>query len=275
MTDAQLADLSNTLLVVAILAYTVAMFGYAIEFAFGRKGVVAAKAAVPAKRVLVGAGGPAEDAPVSPAPPVAPAPTGSRAAWFGRFGVVAAIVGALAQLGCLAGRGLAAGRVPWGNMYEFVSVACVVGTITWLVISARRPVRYLGMFVMLPVVLLLGLAGTVLYVDAGPLMPALNSYWLWIHVSTASISVGIYLIGGVLSVLYLLRDGYDRRIEAGRPATAPGFPFGVGRHLPAAGGLERMTFRLHAFGFPIWTFAIICGAIWAEAAWSRYWGWDP
>jgi len=280
MTDAQLADLSNTLLVVAIVTYTLAMFGYAIEFAFGRKGVVAARAAAPAqrKRVLVGAGGPAQDVPVSPAGPVAPsepAPTAGRAAWFGRFGVLAAVVGALAQLGCLTARGLAAGRVPWGNMYEFVSVACVVGTITWLVVSARRPVRYLGMFVMLPVVLLLGLAGTVLYVDAGPLMPALNSYWLWIHVSTASISVGIFLIGGVLSVLYLLREGYDRRIAAGRPANAPGFPFGVGRHLPAAAGLERMTFRLHAFGFPIWTFAIICGAIWAEAAWSRYWGWDP
>ncbi|MFI5958281.1 c-type cytochrome biogenesis protein CcsB [Cryptosporangium sp. NPDC051539] len=279
MTDAQLADLSNTLLVVAILAYTIAMFGYAVEFAFGRKGLVAARAATPAQRnrVLVGAGGPASDAPVSPArPAVAPVPSpGGRAAWFGRAAVVAAVLGALAQLGCLASRGIAAGRVPWGNMYEFVSVACVVGTITWLVVSARRPVRYLGMFVMLPVVLLLGLAGTVLYVDAGPLMPALNSYWLWIHVSTASISVGIYLVGGVMSVLYLLRDGYDRRVAAGRPANAPGFPFGVGRHLPGADGLERLTFRLHAFGFPIWTFAIICGAIWAEAAWSRYWGWDP
>ncbi|TQS39759.1 c-type cytochrome biogenesis protein CcsB [Cryptosporangium phraense] len=265
------------------------MFGYAIEFAFGRRGLVAARAATPAQRtrVLVGAGGPSGDAPVSPAGPVGAAAgtgtgagggapiTGGRAAWFGRFAVAAAVLGALAQIGCLAARGIAAGRVPWGNMYEFVSVACVVGTITWLVVSARRPVRYLGMFVMLPVVLLLGLAGTVLYVDAGPLMPALNSYWLWIHVSAASISVGIYLTAGVIAILYLLREGYDRRIAAGRPAKSPGFPFGVGRHLPAADGLERLSFRLHAFGFPIWTFAIICGAIWAEAAWSRYWGWDP
>ena len=274
--NTQLADLSNTLLVVAILAYTLAMFGYAIEYAFGRRGAVAARAVTHERsRVLVGAGGPPSVA-ECPAPAAAvPGPTTGRAAWFGRFGVGLAALGVLAQIGCLALRGFAAHRVPWGNMYEFVSVACMIGTSTWLVISARRPVRYLGMFVMLPVVLLMGLAGTVLYVDAGPLMPALNSYWLWIHVSTASISVGIFLVGGVMAVLYLLRDGYERRIAAGRPATSPGFPFGVGRHLPGSAGLERLTFRVHAFAFPIWTFAIICGAIWAEAAWSRYWGWDP
>jgi cytochrome c-type biogenesis protein CcsB len=279
--NTQLADTSNTLLVVAIVAYTSAMFGYAIEYAFGRRGLVAAKAAPARSRVLVGAGAPATEdpAPVSPPPAGAITPVGGqtrgRATWFGRFGVAAAYLGVFAQIGCLATRGFAAHRVPWGNMYEFVSVACLIGTVTWLVVSARRPVRYLGMFVMFPVVILLGLAGTVLYVDAGPLMPALNSYWLWIHVSAASTSVGIFMIGGVTAVLYLLRDGYERRVAAGRPANNPGFPFGVGRHLPASDGLERLSFRIHAFGFPIWTFAIICGAIWAEAAWSRYWGWDP
>jgi cytochrome c-type biogenesis protein CcsB len=279
--DTQLADLSNTLLVIAILAYTLAMFGYAIEYAFGRRGAVAARAASHERsRVLVGAGGPPVSAP-APVPAsladasMPAAPTVGRAAWFGKFAVGAAVLGLLAQIACLGTRGFAEHRVPWGNMYEFVSLACAIGMTTWLAISLRKPVRHLGMFVMLPVLLLLGLAGTVLYVDAGPLMPALNSYWLWIHVSTASISVGIFMVGGVMAVLYLLRDGYERRVAAGRPANNPGFPFGVGRHLPGSAGLERLTFRVHAFAFPIWTFAIICGAIWAEAAWSRYWGWDP
>jgi cytochrome c-type biogenesis protein CcsB len=286
--DDGLTQVSNALLTVAILAYTVAMLGYAIEYAFGRKGAVAARSVVPdQQRRLVGVGVGSsgssgasgasgnDDLPDPPAAEVpdvtADAPSPTR--WFGRLGVLCAVLGLAAQIGCLTTRGIAAGRVPWGNLYEFISVACAVGVTTWLVVSTRKPIRHLGMFVMLPVVLLLGLAGTVLYVAAGPLMPALNSYWLWIHVSTASVSVGIFLVGGVLGMLYLLRAGYEKRVAKG--VTEVSFPFSIGARLPAADGLEQLTFRVHAFAFPIWTFAIICGAIWAEAAWSRYWGWDP
>jgi len=98
-------------------------------------------------------------------------------------------------------------------------------------------------------------------------MPALNSYWLKIHVTAAATSSGILLMGFIPAALFLLRSGYDK----GRR----GFPFTVGARLPEAATLERLTFRIHAFAFPLWTFAIICGAIWAEAAWGRYWGWDP
>ena len=321
--DAGLADLSNSLLVAAILAYTVAMFGYTVEYAFGRRGRIAVSAHGPGRSkaktsVLVGAGGPPADAPVSPADapvpavddrvgsvaPVSPAvggaalesrtgtpgagadrpaddpaaasdgsrPSSGRAALFGKFAVVAAVFGALCQAGCLLARGLSAHRVPWGNMYEFVSVVCLVSVVAWLVVSARRPVRHLGTFVMLPVVLLLGLAGTVLYTRSAPLMPALNSYWLAIHVSAAATAAGVFMFGFVSAVLYLIRRSYEVRSEAGKPLR---FPATIGPRLPASAVLERMTFRIHAFAFPIWTFAVIAGAIWAEAAWSRYWGWDP
>jgi cytochrome c-type biogenesis protein CcsB len=98
-------------------------------------------------------------------------------------------------------------------------------------------------------------------------MPALNSYWLKIHVTAAITASGILLVGFVAAALTLVRTGYD----AGKTR----FPYSLGDRLPPTEGLERLTFRLHAFAFPIWTFAIICGAIWAEAAWGRYWGWDP
>ncbi|HEX8629536.1 MAG TPA: cytochrome c biogenesis protein CcsA, partial [Catenuloplanes sp.] len=129
-------------------------------------------------------------------------------------------------------------------------------------------VRHLGLFVALVLVLLLGVAGMVTYVPAGPLVPALDSYWFVVHVSAAALSSGIFLLAFVPAVLYLARTGYDE----GRRS----FPYTLGRRVPAADVLERLTFRLHAFAFPIWTFgALIAGPIWAEASWGRYWGWDP
>src|SRR5690606_37032256 len=100
-----------------------------------------------------------------------------------------------------------------------------------------------------------------------PLIPALQSAWLKIHVSAAATASGLLLLAFIPAALFLIRSGYD--------ADKRRFPYGLGRGLPAADTLERLSFRLHAFAFPIWTLAIICGAIWAESAWGRYWGWDP
>jgi cytochrome c-type biogenesis protein CcsB len=262
-----LATLSDQLLTATILLYTAAMFAYAIEYSFGRRGSVG-RAAVP-ERVLVGAGGPPADAPVDRT-----VPDRSPLDYVGALAVVLTVVGALAHLGVLVTRGLAADRVPWGNMYEFAVSVCFIAVVAWLyvVFRPRYAARHLGAFVMLPVVLLLGLAGTVLYTRVAPLVPALDSYWLKIHVSAAAIATGVFLVSFATGLLYLIRDAHDRRVEAGR---TPRFPASLGARLPAADALERTTFRVTAFAFPIWTFAIIAGAIWAEAAWSRYWGWDP
>jgi cytochrome c-type biogenesis protein CcsB len=265
--------LSDDLLVVAILGYALAMLAYAAEYAFGNRGAVARVAVRARELVAVGAG---SDAPAVDdlAPPAAgPGPAaGMRdarvALWAGWAGVGLNLAGWLAHLCCLVTRGLAAHRVPWGNMYEFVLAATLVGATAWLVVLVRRPsVRPLGLFVTLALVILLGVDGMRLYTKAGPLMPALNSYWLKIHVTAAITASGILLVGFVAAALTLVRTGYD----AGKTR----FPYSLGDRLPATEGLERLTFRLHAFAFPIWTFAIICGAIWAEAAWGRYWGWDP
>ena len=259
-----MAALSDQLLVVAMLGYLVAMICYAAVYAFGDKGVVARVAT----RELVGAGGPPMASPVvSPVESSAPGP--GRAVWAGRAATAVTVVAALAQIGSLVSRGIAADRLPWGNMYEYVLAATSVGAVAWLAVLVRRPaLRHLGLYVALTMVVLLGVAGLLLYVPVGPLVPALDSYWLAIHVTAVAISSGIFLLGFVPAALFLIRDGFDR----GRR----GFPFSLGQRLPAAGVLERLSFRLHAFAFPIWTFgALIAGPIWAEAAWGRYWGWDP
>jgi cytochrome c-type biogenesis protein CcsB len=252
-----MGPLSNQLLVVTILAYLVAMIGYAAEFAFGRQDAVARTAS------LVGAGAPVPESPVT-----RPAPDSRRTAQVGRLAVALTFVGWLAHVATIVTRGVAAHRVPWGNMYEFVLAVCLVGATAWLVLVTRRPtVRPLGLFVTLALVTLLGLAGMRLYTAPGPLVPALNSYWLKIHVTAACLASGIFLMGFVTAAMTLIRTGYD----AGKRR----FPYTMGDRLPDAAGLERLTFRVHTFAFPIWTFAIICGAIWAREAWTQYWSWDP
>jgi cytochrome c-type biogenesis protein CcsB len=264
-----MASLSDALLVVAVLGYLVAMIGYAAEYAFGTRGAVARAAARPARQpVRAGATAPPpEPAPPPEAVPAAPGP--GRVALVGRLATAALVLAVAGHGVSTVTRGIAAGRVPWGNMYEFLLSATLVGAVAWLVVLRRWPaLRHLGLYVALANVVLLGIAGMVVYVPVAPLVPALDSYWLLIHVAAAALASGVFLVGFVAAVMFLVRTGSER----GRT----GFPYTLGPRLPAADGLERLTFRLHAFGFPIWTFAaLIAGPIWAEAAWGRYWGWDP
>jgi cytochrome c-type biogenesis protein CcsB len=184
--------------------------------------------------------------------------------------MVLTALGAVAHGAVLVTRGLATDRLPWGNMYEFSTASVAVAVVAYLLLAVRTPgLRHIGLFVLAPVVLAMVLIGLFLYAEAGPLVAALRSYWLAIHVSTAVIGFGIFFVSGIASVLYLLKV---RQEEGGTGGEQPG---GLLSRLPAAGVLDRVAHRTAVFGFPIWTFAVIAGAIWAEAAWGRFWGWDP
>src|SRR5512144_1224332 len=242
------------------------MVAHAAELAFAGRAPVRRAPRV-ASAVLAGAGGP----PVVATVPASSAPE-RRGTVVGRLAIALTALGWAAHLASAVTRGLAAGRVPWGNMYEFSSMVALLAVTAYLVLAARRAAGGLGVFVLLPVVLLLGLAGTVLYVPAGPLVPALDSYWIKIHVAAAIVAAGTFTVAAVATVLYLVRAGYDTgRARGASAATARG----LGRLLPTAEALDCTAYRTIAFAFPVWTFAIIAGAIWAEAAWGRYWGWDP
>ncbi len=264
-----MAELSDTLLFVAVLLYGVAMLAFAGAAAGRRTRPVAATTAARAE-VLVGAGGP----PVRrPPPSTAPAPRSAGASRAGRVAVAVTTLGWAVHVASVVTRGFAAHRVPWGKMYEFSSCAALVAVTAFLVLLQRRRVdTTVGAFVMVPVTLYLGLAGSVLYTAAGPLVPALNSYWIKIHVAAAVTASGAFLLSGVIALLYLLRARHDAVVQRGR---TPAFPLSLGAQLPAAPALDRAAYAVIAFAFPVWTFAIIAGAIWAEAAWGRYWGWDP
>ncbi len=256
--DQSLLDLSDTFFSISVALYSVALVAFCAQLAFGRR---------PAARQLVAAGGGA--APDAPAGTAADPSAPRRAQRWGTLAFGLTVVGALAHAAVLVCRGLALDRLPWGNMYEFGTAVVLVAVVAYLVLALRSPVlRHIGVFVLAPVVLGMVGIGLFLYVEGGPLVAALRSAWLAIHVTAAIIGFGIFLVSGIASVLYLVRSKDEQK-----PAEERGTGF-VSR-LPESSVLDRLAHRTAVFGFPIWTFAVIAGAIWAESAWGRFWGWDP
>ncbi|GAA4844946.1 c-type cytochrome biogenesis protein CcsB [Saccharopolyspora rosea] len=267
-----LATYSDMAYATSVVIYIAAMLLYFGEFAYGR----ARRAAPERESVLVGAGG-GETTSKPAVGHVEEAPKRPLAERVGGMAVSMTVLGALVHLTSIVLRGLATGRAPWGNMYEFGSAICFAAVVAWTVVLFRQlrvgrrdatpsQLRGLGGFVMLPMIVLLFLSGTVLYAKAAPLQPALQSYWITIHVTAAVISSGALLFAGVASVLYLVRSRYENN---------PLKMAKVGSRLPTSQALDRLAYRTTVVTFPIWTFTIIAGAIWAEAAWGRFWGWDP
>ncbi len=207
-----------------------------------------------------------------PAAATGPARPGLRdASLWVRAGLSLTVLGVLAHVAGVVTRGLAVHRVPWGDMYEFVIAVTCVAVLFFLGLIIRyRPFR-LGLFFMAPIVIIIGLAQTVIYTPAGPLVPALNSYWLAIHVTAMTLATGTYVVAAVLAVVYLFADRHSRRAAAGLPVRNGE----VFRLLPSPERLDQFAYRTVVFAFPLWTFGIMAGAIWADEAWGRYWGWDP
>ncbi|WP_158886510.1 c-type cytochrome biogenesis protein CcsB [Amycolatopsis anabasis] len=248
-----------------VAIYVLALLFFLIEQSFGVKGRNAAQRTRERAKELVGAGAPVVTESTVPPTAVTPDRVG-RAERIGRMGMALTVLGVLLHLSALVLRGLATSRVPWGNMYEYVMAVTFIGVVTWLVMARRFPVRHLSGFVLLPIVILMFIGGTMLYAVAAPVQPALQSYWMVIHVSAAIIGSGVFLVPGVASVLYLMRSAHEKN-----PKKFARFA----DRIPAADILDRITYRTTVFAFPVFTFGVLCGAIWAESAWGRFWGWDP
>ena len=183
----------------------------------------------------------------------------------GDLGTVMIVLAFLSLFVAVIFRGISAERVPWGNMYEFSITGALAFTAAYLYVLWKYKIRWLGLPVAISVLLTLGTAITILYVPSAPLVPALKSPWLVIHVSAAIISGGVFLLANCIAATYLILDRYEE--NGGRPVWA--------LKLPSLEALDQLSYRLVALVFPLWTFSVIAGAIWAEAAWGRYWGWDP
>ncbi|TQM30267.1 c-type cytochrome biogenesis protein CcsB [Nocardia bhagyanarayanae] len=217
-------------------------------------------------RELVTAGGGA--APGVPGK-VAPPPRRSRAEQFGNMAFAVLLVGIFSHLASIVLRGFATHRFPLGNMYEFITMACAAALIVGLGFLYEQKFRAMWVFLLAPVLVLMFLAGQVLYADAAPVVPALKSFWLPIHVTVVSVGSGIFLLSGVASLLFLYRirqpEGQESDNLLGK----------IARRLPDARALDRLAYKTTIIGFPLFGAGVILGAVWAEAAWGRFWGWDP
>jgi cytochrome c-type biogenesis protein CcsB len=297
-----LGHVSTDFLIAALVIYSLSVVAFAGDFAFGRPRRAASAATGQQAQTRAGAlasVGAAAAAPAVPsssaAPPAAPSASGAPSApgsaapdsmpevavpplrairQAGRWvqaAMALSAAGVVAHTVAVVTRGLAVHRAPWGNMYEFVTALTCVAAIFFLVVMIKYRAWTLGVFVMGAVVVALGLAETLIYTAAGQLVPALQSYWLSIHVTAMTLATGIFFVAAVLGVVYLAADRYRKRVAAGRAESGNG----ILRRLPSAEQIDRLTYRTVMFGFPVWTFGVIAGAIWADQAWGRYWGWDP
>ena len=191
--------------------------------------------------------------------------TSRRVEQFGRMGVALTVIGFLLSVAGVLLRGIAAHRAPWGNMFEFTITAMVFIVGAYLIMVWRAGVRWLGLPVTLLAAVGNGLAVTVFYVAVAPLVPALHSVWFLIHIVAAAISGAAFNVGGVMSILYLIKKRAEDRDDVA----------GYLERLPSSRKIDLIAYRFLAFGFPLWTFTVVAGSIWAEYAWGRYWGWDP
>jgi len=299
-----LAQLSDHFLLSTVFLYALAMLAFAGDFAFGRmkpaqepetepaaaKMAVAAGVAAPAGQAATGSGGlpgklPPGSAGARPASSNGSAAasgdhtvaasrwraSGAPASRWVQAGIALIVIGVVSQIIGILTRGMSEHRIPWGNMYEFITAFTCAAVLAFLVVLVRYRVYSLGLFVMAPIVIALGLCATVLYTAEGPLVPALHSYWIAIHVTAMIVAIGSYIVAAVMTVMYLVADRYVQRHGEG---SQEGFGVVLAR-LPSREALDRMSYRTVVFAFPVWTFAVIAGAIWADQAWGRYWGWDP
>ncbi|MET9395083.1 c-type cytochrome biogenesis protein CcsB [Streptomyces sp. NPDC006624] len=293
-TNEQLASISNTLIYSAMAVYTLAFFAYIAEWLFGSRSKVARTAAAltarpeakkaPAVTVSTAGGTAVLERPkvtVRAAAGRRDVPDGPGAHGgdeqgdlYGRIAVSLTVLAFVIEAGGVVARAASVQRAPWGNMYEFnITFSTVAIGVYLLLLALKKNVRWLGLFLTTTVLLDLGLAVTVLYTESDQLVPALHSYWLYIHVSTAILCGAVFYVGAMATVLYLFKDSYENKLAGGgRPGT---FATSVLERLPSSASLDKFAYRVNAAVFPLWTFTIIAGAIWAGDAWGRYWGWDP
>ena len=274
------AEFSDLFVWSAATALTIALVAYAVDLARVAEVARAARGV----REPVAVGGPSA-APAAPVAQVAP-PVGGKAAGIAWSTLV---LGTLLLLVAIVLRGVAAGRWPTANMYEFTIVGTFCAAAVLVVVQRRRPIAFVGVVVTGMSVLALVLALNTLHVQADAVQPALQRYWLVIHVGVAIVATGVFTVAFATAALQVLRESRDegrsrldrpwsradgvRQAFAGARVTGPAFAWL--EQVPDARRLEAMSFRLHAVGFVLWTFTLIGGAIWAEEAWGRFWGWDP
>ncbi|SDD72459.1 cytochrome c-type biogenesis protein CcsB [Sanguibacter gelidistatuariae] len=277
-----LSEISDLLAWGAATAYTVAMIAFAMDLS-KMSDAIGQRKAEELARVPVGAGAPVRAA-ASAAFPADPEGGRRRSKSLG-VAMSTLWLGFIIHAVAVVTRGVAAGHVPWANMYEFWLTGTFLAIGIFLLLQLKLDVRFLGVVITFVAVTFLVLALNVFHVVADEVQPALRNYWLVIHVGVAVSATAVFTVAFATSVLQLLRDSRDNgsTLLHGEGAVIRGRNVAAGKFfnwrfldaIPTPTALEALSFRLNGLGFVLWTFTIIGGAIWADGAWGRPWGWDP
>lgn len=257
--NTQLAEISELMMLAASLTYLLAF----IVFAWDLGSLSKQKLEKREREAVLATGG---------TEPLALTP--SQGAWdypqqpakLPRIAVALTILGFLLHSFAVISRGIAANRVPWGNLYEYFTTGALIVIGVYLALLVKKDLRFLGTF-LVGIALLMMCAATIGFpTPVAHLMPALQSYWLIIHVSVAVIASALFTVSFALSLLQLIKNSAK---------TSTGTTWRWLAKIPSAEELENLSYRLITVAFVCWTFTLIAGAVWAEQAWGRYWGWDP
>jgi cytochrome c-type biogenesis protein CcsB len=162
------------------------------------------------------------------------------------------------------------GHIPVSNLYEVFVLFAVLTALLYLHYEKQYKTRMLGAFVLLivssAVAFLLWYSFEKQAHEIQPLVPALQSYWMKIHVPANFIGYGCFALSAMVGFAWLLRDGAESRQE---PASS------FLMQLPDTKILDDLMYKSIALGFAFFTIATILGAMWAAEAWGGYWSWDP
>ena len=268
------AQFSDTAFVSAYIIYVLALI-LSLVYYVKQQGIIDARREQTRVSELVGAGGSADvdtDLPVDIADGVLAdedlAKREETARKLANMTQSLMWLGVMVHLVSVVMRALSASRFPFGNLYEYILMVTLFAMIGAVLILQRPQFRVVWPWILTPMLALLFYGGTQLYSDAAPVVPALQSFWFPIHVSSVSIGASIGIVSGIASLLYLLRMWQPKGKEKG-------FFGAVVKPLPSGKTLDNLAYKTAIWTVPIFGLGIILGAIWAEAAWGRFWGWDP
>lgn len=180
---------------------------------------------------------------------------------WGNYAIKVLLVSFIAHTVSLIARGITAGRVPLTNQFEFASSFAWGIALVFLIFNKKYRVETMGTFVS-PILFLIISYAAMRDKSIRPLMPALDSGWLVVHVSLAIISYGAFAVAAGTSLMFLNKEKSLKNKE-------------VDQSKISLDDLDLISYRAISLGFIFLSLVMITGAIWAESAWGRYWAWDP
>ena len=172
-------------------------------------------------------------------------------------------VGVIFTAAALILRSVLIGGLPLNNGFEFGLCFVFVAALAYVIIEKKFSIGGIGLFVM-PILVVLGCWLVSIDLTIEPVMPALRSYWLAVHVSAAVISYGAFAVSFAVSIAYLLKDKNGDKADSR-----------LAQSLPSLKVLDEITYKLIFIGLPFLTIMLVTGAVWAEYAWGAFWSWDP